>query len=446
LAFPNPVFVGMGIMVLLSLLRAHVAIALLAGTAAAGLAGSMAPWKIIVRFGAGLSSGASIAINYALLGAFACALARSGLAEWALRHILKNLGEEMDRRCATRCRLKILFALGALALLCKSLVPVHIAFIPIMVPPLLEPMGRLRIDRRAVACILVFGLVISYVAIPIGFGTIFLKNILIQNLSACGLSISLWTALKAVTIPSACAAIGLAVALTVSYGRPRTYAHVAAGAIPRRRPCAEPLRRKLIPALASMPIVLAVQLLSGNNLAAGMLAGLLFLLASGALGPTEIGSAMVEGVRSMASIAAVMVIAGGFAAVLRDSGGIESLTGAMGSALCGNGPLAAAIMLCTGTAIAFTIGSSFATIPIVSAVYVPLCASLGFSQAATAAIVACSAIPGDPASPLSNTTLGATSGLAADGHFEHMADCVLPSALHCALPLLVGGWIAAMVL
>lgn len=40
------------------------------------------------------------------------------------------------------------------SLLSQNAVPVHIAFIPVMIPPLLVVFNRLKIDRRAVACIL----------------------------------------------------------------------------------------------------------------------------------------------------------------------------------------------------------------------------------------------------------------------------------------------------
>jgi predicted histidine transporter YuiF (NhaC family) len=186
--------------------------------------------------------------------------------------------------------------------------------------------------------------------------------------------------------------------------------------------------------------------MTGNCLAAAMVSGLLFLWMSGAVGRGEIGGVVEEGIRMMSTIAMVMIVASGFAAVLRESGGVAALVDGMAAACGGSKPVAAALMLCTGTVIAFTIGSSFATIPVVSAIYVPLCASIGFSPAATAAIVAFSAVPGDPASPLSNSTLGASSGLAVDGQFDHMRDCVIPSILHCALPMLFGGWLAAMVL
>ena len=440
----NPVIVGMVVLLLLAL-RMHVVVALISGAIAAGIAGAMPLQKIFSSFQDGLSSGAAIAVNYSLLGAFACALASSGMAELVRRNMVKNLKEDMCPKTANRLRWRVLLILTAIAFLCKSLIPVHVAFIPLLVPPLLEPMAQLRMDRRAVACAIVFGLVISYVILPIGFGSVFLKNILMENLAASGLKISMGSAISSCAIPAACAAIGLAIATCFTYGKPRSYniEEIRSMALLHS---AAPSRWKLISALLAIAVVLAVQLLTNNCITAAMVVGLLFLWASGSIGSEKINAVVEEGICMMATISMVMVVASGFSSVLRASGGVDSLVAAMAS-LCGdNRPIASALMLCTGTLIAFTIGSSFATIPVVSAIYVPLCASIGFSPAATVAIVAFSAVPGDPASPLSNSTLGASSGLAVDGQFDHMRDCVLPSIFHCSLPLLVGGWIAAMVL
>ncbi|MDR2667507.1 MAG: hypothetical protein LBB38_00475, partial [Puniceicoccales bacterium] len=174
----NPVIVGMVALLLLSALRMHVVIALVSGAVAAGLAGSMSIAQIFYKFHCGLTSGAAIAVNYSLLGAFAYALANSGMAELVRRNMVKNLGEDMCPKLANRLRWRILLIITAISFLCKSLIPVHVAFVPLLIPPLLAPMAQLRMDRRAVACAIVFGLVVSYMTLPLGFGCVFLRNIL----------------------------------------------------------------------------------------------------------------------------------------------------------------------------------------------------------------------------------------------------------------------------
>ena len=64
----------------------------------------------------------------------------------------------------------------AMSVMSQNLIPVHIAFIPLIIPPLLTVMNKLRIDRRLVACVLTFGLVTTYMWIPVGFGSIFLNK------------------------------------------------------------------------------------------------------------------------------------------------------------------------------------------------------------------------------------------------------------------------------
>jgi len=92
------------------------------------------------------------------------------------------------------------------------------------------------------------------------------------------------------------------------------------------------------------------------------------------------------------------------------------------------------------------IGSSFSTIPIIAAIYVPLCLSFGFSVLATAALVGTAAALGDAGSPASDSTLGPTSGLNADGQHDHIWDTVVPTFLHYNIPLIVFGTAAAMIL
>jgi len=78
--------------------------------------------------------------------------------------------------------------------------------------------------------------------------------------------------------------------------------------------------------------------------------------------------------------------------------------------------------------------------------FVPLCLELNFSVMATVALVGTAGALGDAGSPASDSTLGPTSGLNADGQHDHIWDSVVPTFIHFNLPLLVFGWIAAMVL
>ncbi len=108
--------------------------------------------------------------------------------------------------------------------------------------------------------------------------------------------------------------------------------------------------------------------------------------------------------------------------------------------------MAAFLLLLVGLVLTMGIGSSFSTIPIIAAIYVPLCIQLGFSPLAIVALVGTAGALGDAGSPASDSTLGPTAGLNADGQHNHMTDTVIPTFIHFNLPLLVAGWVAAMVL
>ena len=153
-----------------------------------------------------------------------------------------------------------------------------------------------------------------------------------------------------------------------------------------------------------------------------------------------------DGIKLMAMIGFIMITAQGFAEVMKATEQIQPLVDGAASLFAGNKAMAAFIMLLIGLIVTMGIGSSFSTIPILAAIYVPLCISLGFSPLATVAIIGTAGALGDAGSPASDSTLGPTSGLNIDGQHDHIKDSVVPTFLHYNIPLLVFGWIAAMVL
>ena len=82
----------------------------------------------------------------------------------------------------------------------------------------------------------------------------------------------------------------------------------------------------------------------------------------------------------------------------------------------------------------------------IAAIYVPLCVSFEFSAMATTALIGTEAASGDASSPASDTTLGPTAGLNADGQHNHIWGTVVPTFLPFAISLIAFGWLAAMVL
>ena len=179
----NPVLVSVVVLLLLSAIRLNVVFALiissLIGGACAGL-GSAETMKAFL--GAGLSNGAQLAFNYAMLGAFSIAISYSGLTELLAQALFKRIGGEVTPKKLFIFKYSLLVILTLAAVSSQNLIPVHIAFIPVLIPPLLGIFDKIRLDRRMVACILTFGLITPYMVMPFGFGRIYLNDILIANI------------------------------------------------------------------------------------------------------------------------------------------------------------------------------------------------------------------------------------------------------------------------
>ena len=161
----NAVLLSVLVMLALSIARVHVVISLFIGALVGGLAAGLGLEATMVAFQDGLAGGAKIALSYALLGSFATAVAHSGLpqllANWLIARIDGADASEAAKR-RSRTTWALLAGIVAMAVASQNLIPVHIAFIPLLIPPLLTVMSKLRLDRRAVACAITFGLVTTY--------------------------------------------------------------------------------------------------------------------------------------------------------------------------------------------------------------------------------------------------------------------------------------------
>src|SRR5699024_7615511 len=92
------------------------------------------------------------------------------------------------------------------------------------------------------------------------------------------------------------------------------------------------------------------------------------------------------------------------------------------------------------------IGTSFGTIPILAALYAPDLIETGMSPLASAALIGTAAALGDAGSPASDSTLGSTAGLTADGRHHHIWETCVPTFLHYNIPLFIIVISAAVVL
>lgn len=450
----NAVLVAVVVMLGLSLARVHVVLSLFIGALVGGLLSGIGLNGTMVAFQDGLSGGAKIALSYALLGAFAMAVASSGLPTVLARWIMSKIGNESDvanERAVAVTKWLMLLGILCMAIMSQNLIPVHIAFIPLIIPPLLGVMNRLKLDRRLIACVLTFGLVTTYMWIPVGFGSIFLNDILLGNIETAGMDTSGINIMQVMSIPALGMIAGLAVAVLFSYRKPREYETVLLDKAVHN-PIEEISRYKLIVALVAIFATFIVQVvmqakdLEADSLLVGALVGLAIFMATGALNWRESDDVFTAGMKMMALIGFIMISAQGFASVMTATGEVETLVNASAAMVGDNKALGALAMLIVGLIVTMGIGSSFSTLPIIATIYVPLCLTLGFSPAATVAIIGAAGALGDAGSPASDSTLGPTSGLNADGQHDHIRDSVIPTFLHYNIPLVLSGWLAAMVL
>lgn len=447
----NAVILAVLVMVGLSLARVSVVFALVAGALVGGLFSGLSLTDTMTAFNDGVGGGAKVALAYATLGAFAVALSRSGLPDMLAARLVGMLNGESTPRRQAAIKYGLLGSVTLVAISSQNLIPVHIAFIPILIPPLLVAMNRLRLDRRAVACALTFGLTAPYMLLPVGFGSIFLNDILLANINeagqAMGLEVTRGMVPMAMAIPVGGMFLGLLTAVFVSYRKPRDYAtrEIKSTNVLGYTPDHTPTRSGLIMGVVAIIAALVIQLYSGSMILGGLV-GFAILSLGGLFKWKEADDLFTSGMRMMALIGFIMISAAGFASVMKATGDIQTLVDASFHIIGDNKPLAALVMLMVGLFITLGIGSSFSTIPIIAAIYVPLALQFGFSPLATVALIGTAAALGDAGSPASDSTIGPTSGLNVDQQHDHIWDSVVPTFIHYNIPLIVFGWIAAMTL
>lgn len=438
----NAVVLAVAVMLVLSLLRIHVVVALLVGSLTGGLLAGMGLTETITVFTEGLGSNAVIALSYALLGSFAVALSRTGLPELMVSKAVLLVRREGEGRKKSLSKVLILLVILMISCFSQNLIPVHIAIIPIFIPPLITILNELELDRRLVATVITFGLITPYMWFPVGFGGIF-HEILQTNMKDSGLTVDLDQIPSAMTIPSLGMIVGLLVAVFITYRKPRKYEDKTANTVEAEKTYYT--KQSIIVAVLAIAATLLVQLKT-DSMIFGALSGIIVLYFSGKLKLNTSDRLLTEGMKMMSFIGFVMIAAAGFAAVMRETGEVETLV-KNSVALIGNSrALGVLLMLVIGLLVTMGIGSSFSTIPIITTIFVPLSAELGLSVMATIAVIGTSAALGDAGSPASDSTLGPTSGLNVDNQHNHIWDTCVPTFLHYNLPLTVFGFIAAMVL
>lgn len=424
----NPVILSVLVLCILSLLKMDVLLALLVSALVGGVAAGMDMGATMGHLISGMGGNSETALSYILLGMLAAAMEHTGVAAILARKIGALIKDKKNM---------LILALAGVACLSQNLIPVHIAFIPIMIPPMLMLMNKLRIDRRAVACALAFGLKAPYIVIPAGFGMIF-HTILANNMTQSGMAVSNMDVWKSTWYIGVAMFAGLLLATFVAYRQPREYAmsEAALNQYEMNQNNSTQLNRNHIITLIGAVSTLAVQLATGS-LPLGALAGLAIMIVFRAIQWHEITAIVTNGLKLMAYIALVMLVAAGFAKVMTETGAVKELVEFAVTASAGSKLLASTAMMIVGLFVTMGIGTSFGTIPLLAVIYVPICLQLGFSVPATVLIMAAAAALGDAGSPVSDTTLGPTAGLSADGQHDHIWDTCVPTFIYYNIPIAI---------
>lgn len=447
----NAVVLAIALMVVFCLIKIPVAVSLVSAALLGGLHARMTMPDILQVLNDNLLSGAQVGMTYIMVGAFAVALARSGILDWVAQKMASSLNREGAH---VRQQVKwMLFALFIVAsLLSQNLIPVHIAFIPVLIPPLLGLMNRLRLDRRAVACILACGISASYLLLPFGFGAIYLNEILLENFNsvgeASGYAATASMAPKAMFFPVMGLLAGMLFAVFITYRKPRDYIKVTKAEtentdmIATRDKIEIGLQPLLFTALAVVTVLLFQ--IYFDSLFIGAMIGFMILGFSGIYRWQAQDDVFTQGVRLMAEIAVIITIASSFGALLTATGDIDPLVASATQFFGDNKLFGAAVMLVVGLFITIGFGDSFASVPILAPIYIPLAFALGFSPLAALAMLGAAAALGDAGSPASTITLGATAGLNADGQHDHIKDSVIPTFFHANIGMLLFTWVAVV--
>lgn len=436
----NAVVIAVILMIVLCLCRLNVVISLFISALIGGLISGMSVEKVISVFGKNITDGAEVALSYALLGGFAALISYSGITDYLVGKIIEGIHSENSRLSRIKVKVIIILALLAMSIMSQNLIPVHIAFIPIVIPPLISLFNDLKIDRRLIGLVIGFGLCWPYVLLPYGFGQIF-HQIIQSGFQKAHHPIEFSMIWKAMLIPSMGYIVGLILGFIV-YRKPRNYVQRN---VDERETVTELKPYVLIVTIIAILATFIVQTFT-DSMIFGALAGVLVFFISRVYKWYELDEQFVDGIKIMAYIGVVILTANGFAGVMNATGNIDTLVKDLTSITGDHKLISIIVMYIIGLIVTLGIGSSFATIPIIASLFIPFGASIGLDTMALIALIGTASALGDSGSPASDSTLGPTAGLNIDGQHDHIRDTCIPNFLFYNIPLIIFGTIAAMVL
>lgn len=431
--FTNAVVLSVIILAALCLAKVPVFFSLMISAVCAGLFSGTGITETMKLLIGGMGNNAETALSYILLGSLAYCMQETGAADI----MAKKIGSLVKDNKILLCAIIIVIAIAA-----ETIVPIHIAFIPILIPPLISHMNKMKMNRKMLSVSFGFGLKAPYIAIPVGYGAIF-QGLIVDSFNRSGLSIVRKDVIATNWMVAVIMLIGLVAGL-IFFSRDREYAQKDVKDqdvkdIPSK------LEKEHILVLLSGVITVVVQIFT-ESLPLGALVGLIFIVVTRVIKWKDIQKMLDGGINMMGFIAFVMLIAAGYANVLIRTGAVNDLVQFATSLLGGSKLVASYVMILLGLMITLGIGTSFGTVPIISAIYVPIAVSLGYSIPATILLVTIAAVCGDAGSPASDTTLGPTSGLSVDGQHDHIKDTCVPQFIFYGIPLiLIGGFVTTLI-
>ncbi|ELW4533501.1 sodium:proton antiporter [Campylobacter upsaliensis] len=428
----NPIIISVLVMIILCLLRFNVLLSVLISALIAGLVAQVPMLETMNTLINGMKGNLQTALSYILLGAIAAAISKTNLTAFLIKIVSHFISHK---------KYLLILSLALIACFSQNLVPIHVAFVPILIPPLLTLFNKLKIDRRGVACALTFGLTTPYMVLPLGFGLIF-QNLLVDNLNQNGVAVNLSDVTSTMFLATFCMLFGLLLSIFIFYSKPREYQEIAIKNMDYEN---IQMTRKEWGVLAGLILTLVCQIMTQNLPLSGLL-GFILMIVLGGVSYKKVDLVFDDGLKMMGFIAFVMLVAAGYGEVLKQSGAVEELVNSVIPFVEGNKFLAIFAMLFIGLIITIGIGTSFGTIPIIATLFCPICLELGFSASLIIFIIGVAGALGDAGSPASETTLGVSVGLNADKQHDHIKDTCIPTFIFYNGPLLIIGTMIAIFL
>lgn len=428
------------IMIILCLLRLNVVLSIFIGALVGGLLSGMSLDKVIATFGTSIVDGAEVALSYALLGGFAALISYSGITDYIVGKIIQSVKKENSKDSRVKIKIILVASLLVISILSQNIIPVHIAFIPILIPPLISLFNELEMDRRLIATVIGFGLCFPYILLPYGYGHIF-QSIIFDSFKKTNVDIAFNDIWKAMLIPSMGYVFGLILAIII-YWKPRKYKKIK---VEEDEEIGKLEKYPLVVTVIAILATFIVQTFT-ESMIFGALAGILIFFFSGLYKWRDLDAKLVEGIQIMAYIGVVILSANGFAGVMNETHEVGALVKSLATITGDNKAFSIIMMYLIGLVVTLGIGSSFATIPIIASLFIPFGEEIGLSAMALIAVIGTAGALGDSGSPASDSTLGPTAGLNVDGEHDHIRDTCIPNFLIYNIPLIIFGFIAAMVL